>query len=428
MLEAHDELVGVRVLEILVDADVRVARHQVQAERIALRVVEPRELELVGDRRRGVVELTGDDAAVVAADAALEQGGAGLVQLDRGAEPRRKHVPVKQLLVGLAATDHVLVAIEQIERVEVAFAAVVAHAGVDRQPAHAHGVIHIHAHGAQAATAPERVLRVAVGRRAAVGVDVVVVAVQRLTAAAVVLHAHLEVVLRAQEVVGVLRHLAGKRRLERLAVVPIRDATSDVAGVEVLEPPCDLGAAVQRKGRCGAVEAGVARFEHRGRIDDRRVEHAGRRIVAGVQPYRARRGAQAGALGNLVEVVMRLHLQAVVLVEAVVQLPEIALGVRLGRERFGRGGLRFPVGLVLERTEEPQFVLHERPAELRGRIAEAGAVVGLVAVLGGGRVASGQRGILVVKVCIAVELVAPLARDDVEDRAGHIAILGAGTE
>ena len=67
VLERDDVLVGVRIVESGSMRRLRVVGDQLRARRVPGGVVEAGEDVVRRDRRRGVVELAGDDAAIVAA-------------------------------------------------------------------------------------------------------------------------------------------------------------------------------------------------------------------------------------------------------------------------------------------------------------------------------------------------------------------------
>ena len=125
---------------------------------------------------------------------------------------------------------------------------------------------------------------------------------------------------------------------------------------------------------------------------------------------------------------MRLELQAIGLIELVVQLVKVALRRRTGGILRVSAGLGVGVLLILKRPEEPELVPHDRPAKLHGRILEFVAVVRAAAVLFVCRVAAGDALVHEVEIGVALERVAALTRDDVEHRARDVAITGRRAE
>src|SRR6185503_3754811 len=90
---------------------------------------------------------------------------------------------------------------------------------------------------------------------------------------------------------------------------------------------------------------------------------------------RARRRHRRGAARNPIEVVVIGELEFLAWRQLIIQLVENPLGLR-ARGEFGCSpGLRLPVLLELERSEEPELVLLDGSAELPRRIAEPRAVV-----------------------------------------------------
>ena len=79
LLPGDDELIGVRILQIRIDGEAGVVGHELQVERDCRHAsVEAREHVSRRDRRRRVVELARDDAAVIAAVVRFEQRRAAL--------------------------------------------------------------------------------------------------------------------------------------------------------------------------------------------------------------------------------------------------------------------------------------------------------------------------------------------------------------
>ncbi len=118
-----------------------------------------------------------------------------------------------------------------------------------------------------------------------------------------------------------------------------------------------------------------------------------------------------------------------VLIEVVVELPEHAPRVVPRGEPWIDAWLRIVVALILHRPEEPELVQHERARRLhRSRRATCRGDTDSRRSSGVGRVAAGQRVVLVVDVRVAVEHVAALARHDVEHGALHVAVFRRGAE
>ena len=87
-----------------------------------------------------------------------------------------------------------------------------------------------------------------------------------------------------------------------------------------------------------------------------------------------------------------------------------------------------PSLLVIQRSEEPELVPDERSRHLHGGVSPLLAVIRAAVVERCRGVARRQRVVLEVDVGIAVQLVATLAGDDVEDRALHVAVFGGRAE
>src|SRR4030095_2913560 len=88
----------VGVLELRVHRELRVVENQLRIARVRVLVVRPVEREEARDGRTDAVELSGDDAAIVASVVSLQQGATVLVQLQDDAQARREAVPSEQVV------------------------------------------------------------------------------------------------------------------------------------------------------------------------------------------------------------------------------------------------------------------------------------------------------------------------------------------